>query len=182
MRYLFMISFILFSSCVVHAQSDLLVLKKNGRTIETFFPGSEIYFSTVDRNYNAYVTSIERDSIFLVQYDIRKQYTNLGVYILDTVGQYRYGVDYKQVTGFLKDRGNFVSGSGGALMGGGVVLATAGLATWVLAKPNTRYYARPELVIGAAALAGIGYLMTKTGNGKTMRLGKKYSLHYIKVK
>lgn len=181
MRYFFIICILLFSSWTVSAQSDLLVLKKNGRTIETFFPGSQIYFSTIDRDYNAYVTSIQRDSIFLVQYDIRKQYTNLGVYVLDTVGQYRYGVGYKQVTGFLKERSNFVSGSGGALMGGGVVLATAGLATWVLAKPDTRYYARPELVIVAAALAGVGYLMTRVG-GKTMHLGRKYSLHYIKVK
>ena len=181
MRYLFIINILLFSSCLVFAQSDLLVLKKHGRIIESFFPGSEIYFSTADRNYNAYVTSIERDSIFLVQYDIRRQYTNFGVYVLDTVGQYHYGVGYKEINGFLKERSNFVSGSGGALMGGGVVLATAGLATWVFARPNTRYYARPELVIGAAALAGIGYLMTKTG-GKALRLGKKYSLHYIKVK
>jgi hypothetical protein len=37
------------------------------------------------------------------------------------------------------------------------------------------------LVIGSAALAGIGYLMMKSYN-KGMPLGKKYQLIYIKTK
>jgi len=66
-------------------------------------------------------------------------------------------------------------------LGGGVLLTTVGLGTWLFSKPNTRYYASPYLVGGAALLAGIGYLLVKSGN-KAMMLGKKYSLEYIKVK
>lgn len=181
MRFLFTILIFCISALAANAQSDLLVLKKNGRTIQSFFPGSEIYFYTKDRAYNAYVTSVDRDSVFLVQYDIKKLYTNLGIYILDTGGRYQYAIAYKEIAGFVKERGNFLSGSGAALMGGGVVLTTAGLITWIFAKPNTRYYARPGFVITSAALAGVGYLLTKTGS-KKIRLGKKYTLHYIKVK
>lgn len=178
--FCFMIFFGCYSISSI-AQSDLLILKKNNRTIKSFYPGSEIMFSTDLRHYDAYVTSIERDSVFLVQYDIRQVPTNLGVYVLDTIARYYSGVNYKDIVSFGKSRNNFNwDASGAALFGGGVLLTTAGLVTWIFAKPNTRYYARPGLVIGAATLAGIGYLLMKTGN-KNMPLGKKYSLQYINV-
>ena len=182
MRVLFMLSLALFYSLSIMAQSDLLILKKNHRTMQSFFPGSEMMFSANGRYYDAYVTSIERDSVFLVQYDVRQVPTNLGVYILDTVAKYYFGVSYKDIISFGRSSKNFNwAASGGALFGGGILLTTAGLATWVFSKPNTRYYARPELVIGAAALTAIGYLLMKKGNGN-MKLGKKYTHHYINVK
>lgn len=177
------ILFLAFSySCSVMGQSDLLILKKKNRTVQSFFPGSEIVFSANYTNYDAYITSIERDSIFLVQYDVRQVPTSIGVYMLDTVAKYYFSVSYKDITAFGKNRNNFSwAASGGALFGGGILLTTAGLATWIFSKPNTRYYARPELVIGAAALSAVGYLlMKKSGNNRT--LGKKYSLHYIHLK
>lgn len=182
MRFFFIISIAFLYSLSGMAQSDILILKKNNRTIQSFFPGSEMIFSANSRYYDAYVTSIERDSVFLIQYDVRQVPTNLGVYMLDTITRYRFNVSYKDITDFGKIRKNFDwSASGGALFGGGILLTTAGLATWIFAKPHTRYYARPELVIGAAALAGVGYLIMKTGN-KNMKLGKKYTLHYLNVK
>ena len=41
-------------------------------------------------------------------------------------------------------------------MGGGSSITTVGLGTWLFSKPNTRYYASPYLVGGAALLAGSG--------------------------
>ncbi len=183
MRLFFILSvaFLYASTCV--AQNDLLILKKNNRTIQSFFPGNEIDFSTDVRYYEGQITDIKRDSLFLVQYDIRHVYSpNLGVFLLDTISAYHFAVNYKDIISLGKSRNNFNwSASGGALFGGGVLLTTAGLITWIFAKPNTRYYARPALVIGAAALAAIGYVLSKTGN-KTMKLGKKYTLHYINLK
>jgi hypothetical protein len=181
MRFLFLSATLLFSlSCL--AQSDLLILKKNQRTHKTFFPGSEMVFSTAMGSFDAFVTSIQRDSIFLIQYDIRQVPTNLGVYVLDTVARYRFGINYHDITGFGKEHKNFDwHASGAALFGGGVLLTTVGLGTWIFSKPNTRYYARPSLVIGSAALAGVGYLLLRS-NSKGIKLGKKYSLTYIKVK
>lgn len=182
MRFIFSLFLSFFFAVACMAQSDLLILKKNNRTTQSFFPGSEMNFSTGSRFYQGYVTSIERDSVFLIQYDVRQVPTNLGVYMLDTVARYRFGINYLDIKGFGRNTNKFNwSGSGGALFGGGILLTTVGLGTWLFTKPNTRYYASPALVIVSAALAGIGYLIMKSGN-KGMKLGKKYSLHYIKVK
>lgn len=181
MRSLFIFFSIIVLAISSSAQSDLLILKKNQRTFETFFPGSEMNFSTGNRYYEAYVTSIQKDSVFLVQYDVRQVLTRLGVYILDTVAQYHFGINYRDIKSFGKNRKNFDwSSSGAALFGGGILLATAGLVTWAITKPNTEYHASPQLVIGAAAIAGVGYLLMRTGR-KNMKLGRKYTLHYIKV-
>ncbi len=165
------------------AQSDILILKKNLRTIKTFFPGTEISMSTTDGYYSGRVTSISRDSVFIIQYDIRQIPSNLGVYFLDTVAKYRYGINYKQIIAFDKQYNKKFNwaGSGGALFGGGILLTTVGLGTWIFAKPNTKYYASPYLIVGAAVLAGFGYLLVKS-QGKGLPLGKKYSLEYIHVK
>lgn len=173
----------LYSICSAAQPSDLLILKKNNRTLQTFFPGNEIAFNTSSGNYSGIIKSINRDSLFLIYYDIKQIPTSLGVYILDTVGTYPFAVNYKQITGFGKMKKNKFdwSGSGGALLGGGVLLTTVGLGTWLFTKPNSQYYASPYLIGGAAVLGGIGYLIMKTGN-KGMILGKKYSLEYITVK
>lgn len=182
MRLHFILWISLFFALPCMAQNDLLILKKHNRAVRSFFPGSEIIFSTNSGSFNGYVTSIEKDSVFLVQYDVRQVPTNLGVYMLDTIARYYFGVNYHDITGFGKNNNKFNwGGSGGALFGGGILLATVGMGTWLFTKPNTRYNASPSLVIGSAALAGIGYLLMKSGN-RGMPLGKKYTLHYIKVK
>lgn len=181
MRFLLIIFFFfsyIFSS---FGQSDLLILKKNNRKVESFFPGSEIDFSTADRYFEAFITAIKNDSVFLVQYNIQRVMTTLGVYILDTVSEYHYAVNYHSIISIGKKRNGFdLNASGSALFGGGILLTTAGLITWIFSKPHTQYYASKQLVIGAAALAAIGYFLMKSGN-KAMTLGKKYSLTYIKM-
>jgi len=181
MRCLLIIFFLfsyIFSS---FAQNDLLILKKNNRNVESFFPGSEIDFSTADRYFEAYVTAVKNDSVFLVQYTIQRILTTLGVYISDTVSEYHYGMNYHSIISIGKKRKGFdLNASGSALFGGGILLTTAGLITWIFSKPHTQYYASKQLVIGAAALAAVGYFLMKSGN-KTMTLGKKYTLNYIKM-
>jgi hypothetical protein len=184
MKTVFVFTVIIFCSIFCTAQpSDLLILKKNNRTLQTFFPGNEITFNTPSGYYSGIIKSINHDSLFLVYYDIRQIPTNLGVYVLDTVATYPFAVNYKQIIGLGKMKKNKFdwSGSGSALLGGGLLLTTVGLGTWLFTKPNSRYYASPYLVGSAAILGAIGYLLIKSGN-KGMILDKKYSLEYIKVK
>ncbi len=173
--------FLFFSSTA--QPSDILLLKKHNVTLKTFFPGNQIDFSTSSGYYSGLIQSIRHDSLFLVQYDIRQIPSNLGFYFLDTVGTYPFNINYKQITSFGKNnKNNFDwSASGGALFGGGVLLTTVGLGTWLFTKPKSQYYASPYLVGGAVLLAFIGYLLIKSGS-KGLLLGKKYSLEYIRVK
>lgn len=172
----------LFFSVSCKSQSDILILKRHNHTLQTFYPDSQMTFSALGSFYNAVVTSIHRDTVFLIQYDIRQEPTSLGFYILDTVTTYRFGIDYHDITGFGKNDKKFSwSSSGGALFGGGIAIAAVGLGTWIFTKPNTQYHAGTALVVGAAALAAVGYLLMKTG-GKEKKVGKKYKLEYIPVK
>lgn len=182
MRTLFILFFAFFLVAKCDAQSDFLILKKKGKAVQSFYPGTQMKFYTSNNYHEGSVTSIERDSVFLIYYDVRQVMTTLGVYILDTVATYPFSVDYRNITSFKKERKNFDwSSSGAVLMGGGVLLATAGLISWIFTKPNTEYYVTPQFIIGAALLAVAGYFIMK-GAGKDMELGKKYKLLYIKLK
>jgi hypothetical protein len=94
MKILFALFIGIFSFFSSKAQSsDLLILKKNNRTLQTFFPGNEVIFNTATGYYDAFIQSINHDSLFLVQYDIRQVPTSLGIYILDTLGTYPFAVN-----------------------------------------------------------------------------------------
>ncbi|MEO6757745.1 MAG: hypothetical protein ABIM16_10315 [Ginsengibacter sp.] len=95
MRFLFIICCFFYLPAT--AQNDLLVLKKNNKTIQSFYSGTPIIFSTVNGNFNSYITGIHKDSVFLVQYDIRTVPTNLGVYVLDTIARYNFGINYHDI-------------------------------------------------------------------------------------
>ena len=183
MKNFFLIALSIFFYSNIPAQpSDFLALKKNQKTIQSFFSGSNISFTTDMGFYSGRIMIVKKDSIFLNQYDIRQMPTNLGVYVLDTVAVYHLAFNYKNIILIgKKERTGFnLSGSGGALLGGGVVIAAVGLGTWVFTKPGSQYHASPYLVGSAALLAGVGYLLLKTNNN--YKLGKKYHLEYIKVK
>ncbi len=181
MRFFTLLLCIFFLGFSCMAQSDLLVLKKNTKTVQSFFPGSEMHFTTDLRYFEAKISSIQNDSVFFVQYSIRRIPLTSGGVIMDTVGTFNFGINYRDILTLENRRKGFDwAASGAGLFGGGVVLTTAGLISWILAKPNTRYYARPEFVIAGAALAATGFLLMKTGNKRTV-IGKKYTLKYISL-
>ncbi len=181
MKTFFTFSLFLLIPVVMFAQGDMLLLKKRGRVVNTFFEGSEIMFNVGFGMQKANIYHMKKDSLFLVQYQVVQRMTSLGVYILDTAAAYRSAINYRDIRAIGKEGSPFWNSSGAALFGGGTLLTTAGLITWIFAKPNTRYYARPALVITSAALAAAGYLMMKS-SGKKMVIGKKYSLQYISPK
>jgi len=178
-----LVCFLFISHFEVRSQvNDFIVMRKNGRTMISLYAGSNAEFSTAGGNYSGRINSIVHDSIFLLEYDIRQVPTHLGVYVLDTIAIYRLNFNYHEITymGRMASKGFNWSASGGSLFGGGVVLTTVGLGTWLFTKPGTTYYAAPALVVGSAVLAGVGYLLMKKGNG--YKLGGKYILEYVATK
>ncbi len=164
------------------AQNDFILLKKDHFTIKTMFTGSDVSFTTPVRYYSGHINSIQKDSINLLEYDIRQIPTSMGVYIIDTVATYRSRIYYKDILKIgTKQKGFNVAASGGSLMGGGILITTIGLGTWIFTKPGDQYHASPKLVIGAAVLGAAGYALSKASSG-SYTIGKKYHLEYIGTK
>ena len=182
MRLLFLLSSFSITVSSFAQSGDFIVLKKNNRTIKTLFSGSPVSFTTATGSYTGRINKIERDSLFVVQYDIRKVFTNLGVYIIDTIASIQTAFYYKDVISINKQTSGFNwAASGGSLLGGGVLLTTVGVGTWIFTKPGTQYHAPTQLVIGSAILAGVGYLLI-TQNRQIIKFDKKYTLAYINTK
>ena len=158
--------------------SDVILLKKNNKTIRRFFAGTPIDLTTITGVYiSAQITKIKNDSLFLKQYVVRQIPTNLGVYVLDTVTTYYYKYHYNQVKAIGKTGRRFnLSASAASLLGGGIVLT---LASGVVFLADRDKFS-PGLLIVSASLATVGYVMAKTG-GKGMIIGKKYSLVYLGI-
>jgi hypothetical protein len=182
MRVLFLFASLSISFLSFAQQSDFILVKKNQRTIRTLFAGSAVSFATATGTYTGRINKIESDSLFVVQYDIRKVFTNLGVYMIDTIATIQNAFHYKDLTSINKQTIGFNwAASGASLLGGGVLLTTAGLGTWIFTKPGTQYYAPAQLVIGSAVLAGAGYLLMMQ-NRQIIKFEKKYTLEYINTK
>jgi hypothetical protein len=176
------ISFILvFSFTTVYAQpSDFIILKKNNKTIRSYYAGSQIEFVSTSGAYrNALINRIVNDSIFMQEFLVRQVPTTLGFYVTDTAGSFRYTYRYDEIgsIGPKEKKGFNVKGSGAALLGGGIVLT---LASGVVYLADREKFS-PALLIASAGLAVAGYFMSKSGS-KGIVIGKKnYRLEYIKV-
>ncbi|MEO5591155.1 MAG: hypothetical protein ABIR15_19725 [Chitinophagaceae bacterium] len=80
------------------ASDFITVKKKNNRTVKTFFPGVYISFETYDkRQASGLITAIRSDSVFVREYDIRQVLNFAGIPVLDTLGQYLSGFNYKEI-------------------------------------------------------------------------------------
>ncbi|MCW5914625.1 MAG: hypothetical protein KIT66_08450 [Chitinophagaceae bacterium] len=163
----------------VFAQGEMLILKKKGKVEKSFFKGSEMLFDLGMGMQKGNIYQFKNDSVFLVWYDVRPVMTSLGITISDTVSSYRYGFPYADIVAIGKEqKGWNWNAAGASLFGGGSLLTIAGLATWVFAEKDTRYYARPEFVAASAAATGIGYLLLRA-KGHKMKIGRKFTLEYI---
>lgn len=164
----------------VYAQpSDFIILKKKDRTVRTYYAGSQIEFVTTGGAYkNVLINRIANDSIYLQEFLVRRYQTSLGFFVTDTAGSFRYVYHYNQVGSIGKQQKGFnVTGSGGVLFGGGILLT---LASGVVYLADREKFS-PALMISSAALAGIGYILLKSGS-KGIVIGKKnYHLEYIRV-
>ena len=172
--------FIFFSATATYAQpSDFIMLKKNDKTIRSYYAGTQIEFvSTAGAYRNALITRIANDTLYLQEFVVRQIPTTLGFYITDTAGSYRYAYHYNQIHSFGKQQKGFnVSGSGAALLGGGILLT---LANGVVFLADREKFS-PALLIASASLGVIGYFLSKAGS-KGIVIGKRnYRIEYMKV-
>lgn len=173
---------LLFVSTTSFSQSaDFIQLKKNNKTITTFYSGMNIAFTAESGAYiDALINGIKNDTLYLQQFIIRYLPTNIGTYIVDTAGSYHYKYHYNQIIGIgQKEKANFnVKGSGAALFGGGILLT---LASGVVYVADREKFSAP-LLLASVGLGTLGYFMAKgKKSSRGMTMGKKYKLVYMNM-
>ena len=172
---------LLFISTTSFSQSaDFIQLKKNNKTITTFYSGMNMAFTAESGAYiDALINGIKNDTLYLQQFIIRYLPTTIGTYIVDTVGSYHYKYHYNQIVAIgQKEKTNFnVKGSGAALFGGGVLLTLASGVVYVADKEK---FSAP-LLLASVGLGTLGYFMAKGKKGSGMLIGKKYKLVYMNM-
>lgn len=161
-------------------QADFVILKKHDKTVATYYSGMHISFSTTSGAYfnDAYINGIKDDTLYLQQFIIQYLPTNIGTYIIDTVGSYRYKYHYNQVAAIgQKERTNFnLKGSGASLLGGGALLA---LGSGIVFLADREKFSAP-LLLASVGLGTLGYFLAK-GKKNGMVIGKKYKLQYMNM-
>jgi hypothetical protein len=177
MKQLLVLLFLFISIYCCAQPSDFILLKKNNRTVSTYFAGGTINFTSVSGTYiEANITSIKKDTLFLQEYIVRQVPTQLGVYVLDTSFYYDQ-YHYNQIKAIGRTGRHFdLGGSGAALMGGGILLTVASGVVYLADNKNFS----PKLLGAAVGLFGVGYLLSKV-SGKGIVIGKKYSFVYVKA-
>ena len=180
MKWWFII-IILFSGDAVFAQgSDLLLLKKNNKqTIQTFFAGSFIHFFDNDgREESGVIKKIERDTLFILHFDIRRQYNMWGTSVADTLSAFLNRYHYNEIKSIRKPPKSF------EFVRNGTLFMIAGTGYAVLHVANAVIL--DEKVDGttmaiAGGVAALGFAMRKLRK-YNYSIGKKYQLSYIGMK
>ncbi len=148
---------LLFSS-FSQAQSDVLILQKNGQNIRSYVPGQPIMLQTVyDQWFDGYVTALRDDSVFI---------NNIPFH-------------YKEIRALRRDRTklNYVGDGTLLMIAGGGVLAL-NIINGLYRKDNAGQWFSTGGYIAAGALIAGGYLLRKAST-KSYPIGKKYQLHYL---
>jgi hypothetical protein len=170
-----------FSTSSFSQSADFIQLKKNNKTIATFYSGMNIAFTAQSgASVHAFINGIKNDTLYLQEFIIRYLPTTIGTYIIDTAGSYHYKYHYNQIAAIgQKEKTNFnTRGSGAALFGGGILLT---LGSGLVYLADREKFSAP-LLLSSVGLGTLGYFMAKGkkgGNG--MVIGKKYRLVYMNM-
>jgi hypothetical protein len=171
--------FLLISSISYAQTADFIILKKKGKTVETFYAGTHIAFTSNTGAYrDALINQIKNDTLYIQEFITRYALTTYGTYIIDTIGSYHYQYHYNQVAamGRKENKGFDTKGSGAALLGGGIVLTVASGVVYLV---DRKKFSAP-LLIASAALGTLGYFMSR-GRSSSIVIGKKYKMVYMSM-
>jgi hypothetical protein len=171
-----------FNSILIHCsaqQSDILLLKKkNGRTVKSFFGGSFIYFiDQSGREMSGVIKKIERDTLFIQYFDVRRAYTRWGTTVADTITAYLFRYHYNEIRAIPKSLSAFEFVRDGTIfMIGGVGYAALHLINSAIQEEEV--VGKTVAIAGGVAVAG--FIMKKLRKKKYV-MGKKYSLQYVNM-
>ena len=153
-----LICILLLTSIRSEAQTDVIILEKNGENVKTYAAGVEITMETV---YNQWFTGtielLRNDSIFINGMPFH----------------------YKEIASIRRERTSINYQTDGSLLmvaGGGVLLLGAVNGLYRHDKASTWF--APASFITAGSFLILGFLIRKS-QFKTYHIGKKYSIQYL---
>ncbi len=168
----------IYISCRAQRSDILLLKKKNGRTVQSFFSGSYIYFiDKSGREMSGIIKNIKRDTLFIKYYDVKRAYTRWGTTVADTITTYLFRYHYNEIKAIPKTLKAFEFVRDGTLF----MIGGAGYAALHLINSAIQ----EEKVVGetlaiAGSIAAAGLTMRKLRK-KNYVVGKKYFLHYVNM-
>ena len=170
----------MFFVTVTAQPSDFVILKKNNKSLQTFYTGKTISFKYNDyRQIFGIIQNIKNDSIFIEQWNIRSIGTPLGLVIADTIKNKPEGFAIKNIVKIPnpKARSQF------ALPGAVLMIGSGGYAALHVINNLTQKGGKVEAknLLSAAGFFGLGALLTWLKPKDIVTLGNKYQLHYIDI-
>jgi len=142
----------------LEAQTNVVILEKNGANVKTYATGMEITFETIYHQWlDGVITAIRHDSLFINDYPFH--YREIA-----TIKTERRGLNYSEDGVLLM------------IAGGGVLILNAVNGAYRGDKAKS-WYTSGSIITAAALLIG-GFLLTKS-RFKKYHLGKKYYLEYL---
>lgn len=173
------IVFVLNVVCITASSqgTDIMVLKKrNGRTMKTFVRGSSIQFIDISgHKVSGTLFRIAKDSLYLLNYDIRSAYTMWGTMVQDTVSANLTRYHFRELTHIAKPPRSF------EFVRNGTLFMLGGTSYAVLHTVNGAIKKEPLNVQDLAISGGIavtGFLMMKLRK-YYYPIGDRYRLNYI---
>lgn len=181
MRMCFLVAALMITLVELRAQaSDLLVLRKGkNKTLKTYLAGSTIAFKTHSGlSVGGTIRKIDSDTLFISVYDERAAYNPWGTKFWDTVSVSLSKFHYKEIMEIPKPAKGF------SFITNGLLFMLGGTAYAVLHTVNAAYLKEPidPVTVGVAVGAALTGLTLNRIYSHSIRLGKKYHLHYIPVK
>lgn len=182
-----MIRFLLFcililSSLTVSAQNNILLLRKNNRTVRTLFEGKYIAFDTKQKSSaSGIITKIGKDTIFIRHFEIMRVGTTYGGVYFDTSFRYTTAIHIKDIGAVHPFRSMSGYANSGALLmiaGGGVMVL--GAVNGIYRKESIGDWYKPSGFISAGVLAGTGYFLQRASKKKYV-IGRKYQLQILSI-
>ncbi|QGW29929.1 hypothetical protein [Phnomibacter ginsenosidimutans] len=127
MKFLYIASLLLLPA-LCQSQATALLLKKNNKTVQRYYPGRTISFFTTDKMpVNGRLDSLVRDSLFLTYFQLVRVPTPWGTFRMDTAGRYPIAFSMANVGALPRKRNRWFEG----------VLMTGGLGYTALNLVNT---------------------------------------------
>lgn len=175
MKLLYIASLLLLPA-LCQSQATALLLKKNNKTVQRYYPGRTISFFTTDKMpVNGRLDSLVRDSLFLTYFQLVRVPTPWGTFRMDTAGRYPIAFSMANVGALPRKRNRWFEG---VLMTGGLGYTALNLVNTVREKDPPFGKDNIANIIGGLGTAAVGYTIAKLKKS-SYTLGKTYRLSVV---